>query len=62
MVLPSVGDCRGCRLRQRELDRLWQEIAQLKNEVRQLRRRVTLLKKDNRRLRQERDARAAALG
>jgi transposase len=54
-MLPSVGNCRGCRLRQRELDRLWQEIAQLKNEVRQMRRRVTLLKKDNRRLRLELD-------
>lgn len=54
-MLPSVNNCRGCRLRQRELDRLWQEIAQLKNEVRQLRRRLPLLKKDNRRLRQELD-------
>jgi transposase len=54
-MLPPVGNCRGCRWRQRELTHLRQEIAQLKKEVRHLHRRVTLLKTDNRRLRQELD-------
>src|SRR5271170_595931 len=54
-MLPPIGNCRGCRLRQRELDHLRQESAQWKSEVRQLRRRVTLLKKDNRRLRKQLD-------
>lgn len=54
-MLPTVNNCRGCRLHLRELASLRQEIEQLKNELRHLRRRVTLLKKDNRSLRQELD-------
>jgi hypothetical protein len=45
-MLPAAGNCPACRLRDRELARLWQEIAQLKNDLRHLRRRVTLLKKE----------------
>ena len=50
-----VANCRGCRLHLRELASLRQEIAQLKCEFRHVRRRLTLLKKDNRRLRHELD-------
>ena len=54
-MLAPIGNCHGCRLRQRELARLRQEISQLKNDLRHKQRRLTLLKKDNRRLRQELD-------
>ncbi len=52
-MLPPVGSCRGCRLRQRELNQLLQHLDQLEGDNQRLQRRLTRLKKDNDRLRQE---------
>jgi transposase len=52
-MLPPVGKCSGCRLRQRELNRLLQHLDQVERDNRRLERRLARLKKDNDRLRQE---------
>ena len=54
-MLPPVGDCPGCRARQRELWQLRQQLDQLQGENQRLQRRTAKLKKDNERLRQELD-------
>jgi transposase len=52
-MLPPAGNCRGCRLRDREIARLQQRVAQLEADNRRLERRLALLEKECRRLRQE---------
>jgi transposase len=52
-MLPPIGTCRGCRLRQRELARLRQQLEQLEGDNRRLERRLARLKKDNNHLRHE---------
>ena len=54
-MFPPVGNCRGCRLRQRELARLRQQLGQLENDNRRLLHRLAKLKKDNDLLRQQLD-------
>ncbi len=54
-MLPPVGSCHGCRLRQRELNRLRQHLEQLERDNQRLERRLARLKIDNTRLRQELD-------
>ncbi len=54
-MFPPVGNCRGCRLRQRELARLRQQLDQSQQDNRRLQRRLAKLKKDNDRLRRELD-------
>jgi hypothetical protein len=54
-MLPPVGNCRGCRLRQRELARLRSQMDQLAKDNRRQERRLAKLKMDNDRLRQELD-------
>jgi hypothetical protein len=54
-MLPPVGNCRGCRLRQRELARLRDQLDQLENDNHRLQRRLAKLKVDQDRLRQELD-------
>jgi transposase len=54
-MLPPVGSCHGCRLRQRELNRLRQHLEQRERDDQRLERRLARLKKDNSRLRQELD-------
>jgi len=54
-MLPPVGNCRGCRLRQRELARLRDQLDQMANDNRRQEHRLAKLKKDNDRLRQELD-------
>ncbi len=50
-MLPPVGSCRGCRLRQRELTRLRQQLEQAERANHRLQRRLARLKKDNDQLR-----------
>ena len=52
-MLPPVGSCRGCRLRQRELTQLLQCLEQLERDNQRLERRLARIKKDNDRLRHE---------
>lgn len=52
-MLPPVGSCRGCRLRQRGLTDLLQDLDQFQRDNQRLQRRLARLKKDNERLRQE---------
>ena len=52
-MLPPIGSCRGCRLRQRELTRLRQDVGQMQGDNQRLERRLARLKKDNDRLRLE---------
>jgi transposase len=52
-MLPPVGSCRGCRLRQRKLTQLRQCLEQLERDNQRLERRLARVKKDNDRLRLE---------
>jgi transposase len=52
-MLPPVGSCRGCRLRQRELTQMLHYLDQLERDNQRLERRLARLKKDNERLRLE---------
>lgn len=54
-MLPFAGNCRGCRLRDRELGLLQQRLEQLEKDNARLQRRCTKLKKDNCRLRRQLD-------
>ena len=54
-MLPSAGNCRGCRLREREIQRLQQALDRLHQDVDRLERRCAKLKNANRQLRQELD-------
>jgi transposase len=54
-MLPAVGTCRGCRLRQREIHLLQQALEKREKDCVRLERRCARLKKANRRLRQELD-------
>ena len=50
-MLPPTGNCRGCRLRDADIQLLQEYIAQLESENTRLQRRCSRLKKDNQRLR-----------
>jgi transposase len=54
-MLPLAGNCRGCRLREREIRSLQQCLGQLQADNVRLERRCAKLKNDNRRLRQQLD-------
>lgn len=54
-MLPLTGNCRGCRLRDRDIRILQQCLAQLEIDNARLQRRCAKLKNDNHRLRQELD-------
>lgn len=54
-MIPPAGQCRGCRLRDREIRLLQESLSQKIAETTRLQRRCTRLKKDNDRLRAELD-------
>jgi transposase len=54
-MLPSAGNCHGCRSRNRLIRHLQQQIAQLQQDDQRSQRRLARLKKDNERLRHELD-------
>jgi transposase len=54
-MLPAIGACPGCRLRQRELTQVKQQLEDLQRDNQRLERRTAKLKRDNDRLRQELD-------
>jgi transposase len=54
-MLPSAGNCHGCRLRNRLIRQLQQQIAQLQLDDQRSQRRLARLKKDNEHLRHQLD-------
>ena len=54
-MLPPTGNCRGCRLRDEDIQLLQEYIERVENENARLSRRCARLKKDNQRLRTELD-------
>lgn len=54
-MLAHAGNCRGCALRDREIKRLQEHLAQRDADIARLKRRCAKLKNDNRRLRRQLD-------